>query len=162
MDIPLLISSLSAAKTLGGALLDERDRQKAAAIQIQLTEKIIQAQAQLSEVLGTIISKDEALHALRERVRELERAERERDRYRLAKLGVAGDFFAYQLRPTAELTERGDEPPHFLCQPCFDAGKKSVLSLNDTFAICPICKTQTRIKPAKPISYGGGRGFSGF
>lgn len=39
MDIPLLISSLSAAKTLGGALLDERDRQKAAAIQIQLTEK---------------------------------------------------------------------------------------------------------------------------
>ena len=58
MDISLLLSSLNASKNLVGLLVDERDRQKAAAIQIDLTNKIIEAQAQISEVLAAVIEKD--------------------------------------------------------------------------------------------------------
>lgn len=136
-----LISSLSTIKDLGSALLNERDRQKAAALQIDLTDKVIQAQAQLSQVLATVIDKDGRIQALSERVRELEAEQSEKARYRLAKLGTEGDFFAYQLRAPAELTERADEPSHFICQPCFDAGKKHVLVHNgDGYWLCNHCK----------------------
>ena len=81
MDIALLVSSIGTAREMAGLLVNERDRQKAAALQIDLTEKLIQAQAQLSQVLATIISKDAAMVALAERNRELEAAQRERFPY---------------------------------------------------------------------------------
>ena len=140
MDASLLISSVSSAVELGKLLVNERDRQKAAAIQTDLTDKLIQAQAQVSQVLGAIIEKDGRIQALVERVRELEAQQSERARYQLAKLGTLGDVFAYELRPAAELVERRDEPPHFLCQPCLDGGKKSVLRLQGNIAYCSLCK----------------------
>ena len=155
MDIPLILSSLNSAQALAGALFEERDRQKAATIQFQLTEKIIQAQAKLSEVLGAVIEKDRAISALMERNRELEAAERERARYELAKLGSIGDFLAYRLRPVAELTERLNEPAHFTCQPCLDAGKKSVLHVTSTRAFCSLCQTNTQIGDDPPIRMPG-------
>lgn len=143
MDISLLLSSLNASKNLVGLLVDERDRQKAAAIQIDLTNKIIEAQAQISEVLAAVIEKDGRIQALAERNRELEAQHREKARYRLAKLGTAGQFFAYQLRPVAELPERSDEPEHFVCQPCLEDGKKRVLLVTEDVAVCPGCKNST-------------------
>lgn len=144
-EISSITTALVAAKDLGSALLNERDRQKAATIQIDLTDKIVQAQMQLAQVLGTIIEKDGRIQTLAERVRELEAQNTEKGRYRLAKLGVVGDCFAYQLRPATELDERVDEPTHFLCQPCFDAGKKGILQVGKIVAICPLCKTKTQI-----------------
>lgn len=129
MDFSMLITTLGAAKDMAGALVGERDRQKAAVIEVNLTEKILQAQAQLAQVLAAVIEKDAAIRTLGERVRELEAAQNERARYQLARLGSVGNFFAYRLRAAAELGERADEPQHFLCQPCFDAGKKSVLRI---------------------------------
>jgi hypothetical protein len=141
MDIPLLLSSLNASKNLVGSLVDERDRQKAAAIQIDLTNKIIEAQSQISEILAAIIDKDGRIQTLTERNRHLEAQQSEKARYRLAKLGTAGQFFAYQLRPVAELPERSDEPEHFVCQPCLEDGKKRVLLVGDDLAVCPGCNT---------------------
>lgn len=140
MDIPSLLSSLSSAINLGGMLVNERDRHKAATIQVDLTDKLIQAQVQVSQVLAAIIEKDRLIQVLSERVRELEAKQAEEARYQLAKLGAAGDFFAYRLRPAAELVERQDEPAHFLCQPCFDAGKKVVLQIDSFDAFCPACQ----------------------
>ena len=124
MDVSTLVASISAAAELAKLLVNERDRQKAAAIESQLTDKITQAQIQLSQVLGAVIEKDGRIQVLTERVRELEAEQSEKQRYRLAKLGAVGDFFAYELRPAAELVERSDEPPHFICQPCFDIRKQ--------------------------------------
>ncbi|HCU2161503.1 TPA: hypothetical protein OUI44_000151 [Klebsiella quasipneumoniae] len=45
MDIGSLISTLSSISTLGKALIDERDRQKLASLQIDLSNKIIEAQS---------------------------------------------------------------------------------------------------------------------
>lgn len=144
VEIASLISIFGGAKDLGIALINERDRQKAATIQIDFSEKIIEAQAQLSEVLGTVIEKDRVIQTLSERIRDLETKQNEKARYHLAKLGIGGNFFAYRLRPSGELIERNDEPEHFLCQPCFDAGKKGILVSRDVYGAtsyrCPICK----------------------
>lgn len=146
MDIPLLISSLAGAREAVGMLINERDRQKAAAIQIDLSEKLLQAQALLAEVLGAVISKDAAIGALTERNRQLEAAQSEKARYELAELSVGGHLFAYRLRAAAELSERANEPPHFVCQPCFEGGKKGVLIAGETWGsrtwICPMCKVE--------------------
>ena len=150
MDASLLISSVSSAVELGKLLVNERDRQKAAAIQVDLTDKLIQAQAHVSQILGAVIEKDGRIQALVERVRELEAQQGERARYKLAKLGTAGEVFAYQLRPAPELVERTDEPTHFLCQPCFDAGKKSVLQVGLLYAKCSLCNTTVATAPPPP------------
>jgi len=154
MDISALIAGLTYAHTLAGALVNERDSQKAAAIKIELTEKITAAQVQLSQVLAAVIDKDATIHRLAERNRDLEAAQREKERYRLARIGV-GEAFAYQLRPAAELTERNDEPTHFVCQPCFDSGRKAVLQLQGAYASCPVCEVKiARERGAEPpIAY---------
>lgn len=158
MDLPTIITSLATAHTLVGALLNERDSQKAAAIKIELTEKITAAQIQLSQVLAAIIEKDALVHRLTERNRELEAAQREKERYRLTRVGSLGEAFAYQLRPVAELRERNDEPSHFVCQPCFDAGKKAVLTMQGAYARCPLCNTMIAIgSPAQPRLHYGDR-----
>ncbi|MEN9375982.1 MAG: hypothetical protein RL710_1139 [Pseudomonadota bacterium] len=154
MDISLLLSSISGSIELGGLLVNERDRQKAAAIQSDLTEKLIQAQTQVSHVLAAIIEKDGLIQTLTQRNRELEASQSDRARYQLAKLGTVGDFFAYQLRAPGELGDRRDEPTHFLCQPCFDAGKKSVLLVGKYTALCSLCKTSfnVAIRPAVSVN----------
>ncbi|WP_156382463.1 hypothetical protein [Acidovorax sp. Leaf160] len=149
-EISSLTTALAAAKELGAALLKERDSQKATTIQVDLTDKIVQAQLQLTQILGSVIEKDGRIQALTERVRVLEGEQSEKARYRLAKVGTIGEFFAYQLRPAAELTERADEPTHFLCQPCFDGGKKSVLHKLDLLVKCSVCSSTTQVEPAPP------------
>ena len=146
-EIGAFISILSVAGTMARGLVEERDRQKAAAIQIELSEKILQAQAKFSEILGTVIEKDGTIQSLRERIRELETNEAEKARYRLAKVGSLGHLLAYALRPASELAERADEPEHFVCQPCFDAGKKGVLHIGPYAAHCPLCNVNVSIEP---------------
>lgn len=142
MDISLLISTITGAKQLADALIGERDRQKAATIQIDLTEKIAQAQLQLLEVIGTLATQGDELRVVSKRLGELESNERERERYQLAELTPGRGAFAYRLRPAAELIERQDEPAHFVCQPCLDIRRhKVVLHVNPGGAIvCPACK----------------------
>lgn len=153
MDVSTLVASVSGAAELAKLLVNERDRQKAAAIEGQLTDKLTQAQIQLSQVLGAVIEKDGRIQALAERVRELEAEQSEKQRYRLAKLGAVGDFFAYELRPAAELVERSDEPAHFICQPCFDIRKqKSVLRIQGINCTCGSCNAKVQIEFAKPVA----------
>lgn len=160
MDVLSAIASLGSGlglmKDLGGALLDERDRQKAAAIHIEFTEKLISAQAQLSQVLGAVIEQQRLVPVLEERIRELEAERAEKNRYVLAKLGTEREFFAYRLRTPAELVERVDEEPHFVCQPCFEAGKKIVLVGNgEGYWACPVCKHGAQVERS-----GGASGYT--
>lgn len=151
MDIPTLIASASAGfstlKDLGGLLLDERDRQKAAAIHLQFTEKLIDTQSQLLQVLSSVIEQQRQIPVLEQRIRDLEADRAEKARYVLAKLGSRREFFAYRLRDAAELDERKGETPHALCQPCFEAGKKVVLAGNgEGYWGCPVCKHGAQVE----------------
>lgn len=155
-------ASLTAVLQLGGAMVNERDRQKLAAIHAELTEKLLAAQAQLSQVLGAVIEQQRHIPILEQRIRELEAERTEKQRYVLAKIGSEREFFAYRLRGAAELVERIDEHPHFVCQPCFEAGKKVVLVGNgDGYWMCPVCKHGAQVEPETPIDglvSMGGRG----
>lgn len=158
MDIPALLSSASALAHLSGLLVKERDSQKAAAIQIDFTNKLMEMQAKLSELLGTVIEQQRLIPVLEQRVRELEAQAAEKGRYVLAKVGTEREFFAYRSRPVAELEEGSAEVEHLLCQPCFDAGKKAVLVGNgEGFWQCPICKFGAYAGPAMAQSITGSR-----
>lgn len=165
MDVSLLVSSVSGAIELGRLLVNERDRQKAATIESQLSDKLAQVQIQLSQVLGAVIEKDGLIQTLSERVRNLQAEQSEKARYRLTKMGSIGDLHVYALRAASELVERADEPPHFLCQPCFDIRKhKSVLRILPYYGICDACSRTVQIEPTPPqpprklggIARGGG------
>lgn len=122
--------------------------------QSALTDKVIQAQVQLSTMLATAIDKDQTIQVLRDQVRALEQAQNERDRYALHQLGDGseGDYFVYKLRAPADLKERADEPEHFLCQTCFDAGKTSVLVHNGSgYWFCHLCEKGRQVSPRAPV-----------
>ncbi len=145
MDVSALIASVNGSVELARLLINERDRQKAATIQVDLTDKLIQAQAQVSQVLAAIIEKDGTIHALSERVRNLEAQQSEKLRYQLCKVGVGGYAFAYELRPVGELSERQDEPSHFLCQACLDIRQhKAILQVirRPHSLVCPACNNR--------------------
>lgn len=154
--VAVLQTCASYAVELGKFTLNERDRQKFLAIQIDLSNKIIQAQAQVLEIQAAILDERTLADALKKRIAELESDQREKSRYQLAKMGVVGNFFAYELRPASELSERENEPHHFLCQPCFDAGKKSVLFVSEHSATCNLCHTVNVLKHYEITRKGSG------
>lgn len=59
---------------------------------------------------------------LEERLRQYERWEVEKTRYRLVEVGAGG--FAYTLREDAT----GNDPQHYICVHCYERGRKSVLT----------------------------------
>ncbi|MCB7560510.1 MULTISPECIES: hypothetical protein [Klebsiella] len=160
MDVNALLSSLTSIGTIGKALIDERDRQKLASLQIDLSNKIIEAQSELAQVLGTVIEQQRLIPVLEQRIRELEAADAEKASYQLSKLGTVGEFFAYALRADAEPLKGRCETPHFLCQPCFDTGKKAVLIGNgDGYWECPVCHAGAQVTPRTPVPFRTGRRY---
>ncbi len=154
MDINALISSLTSIGSIGKALIDERDRQKLATLQIDLSNKIIESQAQLLQLLGTVVEQQRLIPVLEQRIRELEADHTEKARYQLAKLGSRREFFVYSLRTDAESLEGVSEVEHFLCQPCFDAGKKVLLTGNgEGYWFCPVCKHGAQVEPDSSPSF---------
>lgn len=147
-DLMAAINSVVHLKTIAGLMIDERDRQKLASLKIELTEEILKTQSNLSKVLSSVIEKDGLIKSLTERISDMEARQNDKSRYHLRKIGTDGDFFAYQLRPSSELSERADEPMHLLCQPCLDVRKqKAVLKCNSVSCVCPNCGNQFRTQP---------------
>ncbi|WP_074030574.1 hypothetical protein [Serratia fonticola] len=159
MDFGALIRSVTSIGQIGKALVDERDRQKLATLQIDLSNKIIETQTQILQLLGTVVEQERLIPVLEKRIRELEASDAEKARYQLTKLGSLREFFAYSLRLDTEPLEGTGEVKHFLCQPCFDAGKKVVLTGNgEGYWSCPACRHGAQVEPETPISTSTGRG----
>lgn len=165
MDASTGLALFQAAFHLAGLLVNERDRQKAAAIQIDLTQKIMDAQTQFMQMQSTVIEQQRTIAVLEERLRELQSKAAEQQRYVLAKLGALGEFFVYRLRSTGEMVQGSTEVEHFLCQPCFDAGKKVVLSGNgDGYWWCSSCRHGAQVSSGSDavVFSGGRRDFGDF
>ena len=126
-DIPLILSNISTAIGLWNGLVEKRDAHKLAAVQADLTDRLIKAQAHIAELIGVVAEKTSLAADLQERLRELERHQSEHARYELVEIAAGGPF-AYRLKPASALTERCSEPPHLICQRCLDIRRaKSVL-----------------------------------
>lgn len=144
LEITAALSGLRALVGMAGAALEARDDAKAKQAIADMSERLLgayDAALGLAENARALrMCADEAEADLAKLKAQLS----ERSRYQLAKVSATGDFFAYQLRPAAELLERQDEPMHFLCQPCFDIrGHKAVLKTVPIglrrYMACPSC-----------------------
>lgn len=143
-----LISCIASLGDIGRLLIDERDRQKTAAIQIEFSNKLIETQSHVAQLLGTVIEQQRLIAILEQSVRDLEADKAEKERYRLTKLGSQGQFFVYVLNGEPEPGQAHAKGSHFVCQPCFDAGKKAVLIGNDIgWWQCPLCKVGAQVEP---------------
>lgn len=167
MDASTGLAIFQAAFHLAGLLVDERDRQKAAAIQIELTDKLMQAQAAFGELLAADTAQKRLIAALEDRMRELQAQVAQKQRYVLAELGTGGQFFVYRPCPGPESEQGVAEVAHFACQPCFEGGKLHVLRHNGGgYWWCPVCKHGADVgdtSHGSAVLYGGGgRDFSDF
>lgn len=149
----MAIASFNVLKDIGTAFIGERDRQKALAIELDFTKQLIDLQSKLVEVLSAAVAKDALYQAQTDRIRQIEAAAGEKERYELVQISAVGNFFAYGLRAPSELAHRPQEPKHFLCQACLDIRQhKSVLMFRGTDCTCPSCKTSFAVGQNLPIA----------
>ncbi len=120
--IDLIRKGLSAA-------IDVRDFNQAAAELSKLNEALLSAQAALLAQNSALFQLQSEKFETAEELRKLEEALAQKARYDLFDLG--GGVFVYRANSSPSAPGSFDpastQPEHFLCQPCFDAGKKSVL-----------------------------------
>lgn len=121
-EIAAALTAARATLELTRAALDVRDDIKAKSLLADLQNKLVDA----TSAALALSEKNVALHtALRESEdakREIERKVEDRVRYALHELRTGA--FAYVYRPAGD----GDSTPlHYICQPCYDGGAKTVL-----------------------------------
>lgn len=94
-------------------------------VKVSLTRHIIEAQQALTAAGLAQADAAEKIRTLEQEIVSLKHWEREKERYQLSGIGTVG--FAYTPKEGME----GGEPMHWLCQPCFDTGHKSVLQFTE-------------------------------
>lgn len=127
------LSALKGAFDIAKTLKDIDDAVKRNSAVIDLQEKILAAREAQSSLLDRVSE-------LEEKVASFETWEREKQRYNLKDLGWGA--FAYMLKPT----ERGTEPPTWVCTNCYEHGRKVTLQCimitgKGQVWTCPSCKS---------------------
>lgn len=133
------------AKAMSGIRDFNLVAEKAAAI----NEQLLKAQEALLAHNAAMFELQDKYFEAREELRKLQEAASERGRYTLFKFPQG--HLAYRMNVTPQLggaSQPGStEPEHYVCQPCFDNGRKVVLQQHlvmgaECGLICPVCKTQ--------------------
>lgn len=128
-----------------GAAIELRDFNKAAAELAKLNEALISAQTALLAQNTALFDLQREKFETAEKLRKAEEALAERGRYSLFELTTGN--YAYRVNvaplPSGPGEPGSSEPVHYLCQPCFDGGKKVVLQRHEIWgsvhARCPTC-----------------------
>lgn len=142
MDIATAFTSLSSALSLVQGAATLRDEAKITSATQEVTRVLVEAQSACLDLQQKLFASTQEERAAKDQIRELltrinqlERKASEKERYALTKLHIS--TYVYLLKEDAQ----GDEPVHYLGQPCMDnRGKKAVLQGNSTLLICPECK----------------------
>jgi hypothetical protein len=143
-----ITSSISAARDIAKGLSAIRDQALISERTAALMEQLLKAQEGLLAHNTALLQIQQEHFEAREELRKLKEAASERGRYSLFEVSVGR--FAYRVNVSPQqsgASEPGSaEPLHYLCQPCFDKGVKSVLqSMSRTDGLeCPICKATLR------------------
>lgn len=149
MDFSLIsaaVSSLRIAKDIGTAAVELRDWNQLSGEIAKMNGELLKAQDALFAHNASLLELHGKYADVCDELRKLKDAANERGRYALFEIG-AGKF-AYRLKVggagEAVAVPGADEPMHYLCQPCFDAGRKMVLklypnSMSGPGAECPQC-----------------------
>jgi hypothetical protein len=148
MDMSLFtaaIGAVSAARELGKAALAVRDFNEVAPVIANLNDQLLKAQDALFQYSAHLLAMQQEQFETAEQLRKLKEALAQRGRYSL--FAIADRTFVYRVNVTQERSEMedplGPEPLHYVCQPCFDKGVKSVLQKNrlygSVFLECMVC-----------------------
>ncbi|MBU2652691.1 MAG: hypothetical protein KKA81_17325 [Bacteroidetes bacterium] len=159
VDFASISGTLSGLKTAYDIVKSIKDMDGAVKINaavIELQSVILDAQTKALDAQQVHAAQVDLIGDLEKEVARLKEQVSDREKYELKR--VSPGAFAYMLKKE----ERGSEPPHWLCQNCYDDGKKSVLqalpnlgsgakSREQTTYKCPKCSgTITASFPAKP------------
>ena len=147
MDISLIAaasSAISSAREIGKAAIGLRDFNQLAVVMTQLNDQILKAQDSLFSHQTQLLALHEELIQTKEKLRCAEKMMEDRGSYEL--FPITNGVFVYRNNPG---NGSGQSDPtkvlHYLCQPCFDGGKKGVLvrleTPNGVSHTCPLCKT---------------------
>lgn len=146
--IPAALSSIRAAKEIGSSALALRDWNLVAAEIGKLNEQLITAQESLFSHNAQLLELQQQVFTLTERARKAEDALAERGQYKLVEIGKR--TWAYEHTPSSRKTEDVGVA-HYVCQSCFDNGRKVVLQYFDSTVgetmDCPVCKVSIYVGP---------------
>lgn len=147
-QIGIVATSLSVAKDIGKALIGIRDFNVVAERVAALNDQLLKAQEALLAHNAAMFQLQNEHFEAREELRKLKDAASERSRYALVDLGKG--HFAYQMdvapSPSAAGEPVSTHAQHYICQPCYDHGRKVVLQRNYNMMgaagslDCPVCK----------------------
>lgn len=136
---------LKAASETAQSLVNVRDQIKLGDTIIKLQAQILSAQQGASAAQARELEMTEEIRSLKARVAQLETWKTEKERYRLDRLPPG--VFIYSLKEE----KAGGEPPHSICQTCYQRGKKSILQATVTYTdghhrlICHECGTELSV-----------------
>ncbi|MDR2209379.1 MAG: DUF148 domain-containing protein [Azoarcus sp.] len=154
------ITGYSVLRDAFSAFISARDSEKAAKLEREFSEKLASALNNLLQVQQAALVTNQVLAEQHEEIRALKAQMIDKSRYVLRKLGTQGEYFAYCFVPPTETVYGTGDDPHFVCQPCFDAGTKSVLhGLGSGIWRCSVCKTSMH---TEPISHPPRRSYDPF
>ena len=126
--IDAITSPLKTAGELAQGLVNVRDQIKLGDTVIKLQAQILAAQQGASAAQARETEMAEEIRGLKARVAELETWETEKQRYQLERLPPG--VFVLSLKPEIA----NGEPPHCICQTCYQRGQKRILSWDEPFA----------------------------
>ncbi len=141
-----ITSSISAARDIAKGLSAIRDQALISERTSALLEQLLKAQEGLLAHNTALLQIQQEHFEAREELRKLKEAASERGRYTLVELIPGNLAYRVNIPPQESGASQPDgaEPLHYLCQPCFDKGIKSVLKYRnlhirgDTWT-CSVC-----------------------
>lgn len=157
-SIMVAFSALDAARKAALVALEVRDFNKTAAELSKINEALLQAQNALLAQNAVLFQLQSEKFETAEKLRKLEETLSEKARYSLVE--ITQGSFAYRVNVAPQQggasEPSGTEPVHYVCQPCFDKGVKSVLQSAGHLLTCTICKSsfKTGLPLPKPIKVG--------
>lgn len=140
---------LKAASDLAQGLMDLRDVTKLGGVVVKLNAEIISAQRGALSAQQNEATMAEKIRELEAKIVSFENWDAEQKRYELQKLPPG--VFVYALK--ADMA--GSEPPHQICQTCYQRGKKSILQSDEPgngihHLTCTECKTELTVGHFSP------------
>jgi hypothetical protein len=151
------ISSIKAAKDIGAAAVAIRDSSMLAGEVVKMNEQLLRAQDSLFSHNAQLLSLQQELFELRDRLRTAETRIAERGRYQLAEVSVGKWVYLHKPDPDNPVAS-GATPygrPHYVCQPCFDNGRKVVLQYVESTIgnslDCSVCKASLYVAEDLPL-----------
>lgn len=150
IEISGAISGLSATVQTLKAAVAARDEGKINDAISHLKERLFDVQSANLQAVEELHAAHSKIHALVAELDQLKAKAVERDLYvphNLAQGGAA--FFAYRYQGDERARDGSPVPLHYLCQPCFDNGRKSILLVNTGEAFCPSCRLRVALQAGK-------------